>query len=326
MKSVLVTGANGCVGSNLIARLVADGYIVRGFHRPTSNLITLEGIDFEHYIGDIRDETALRNAMRGCDTVFHTAAIVSYWPKRYREMMDVNVAGTRTVVNACLASDVQKLVHTSSVAALGKTEDGSLVDEAVAFNGMTKPSYRYSKHLAELEVLRGVQVGLNATLVNPSVIIGPRDAQFHGGKIIRSIKKGLLPAYVDGGMNVVSVHDVVEGHIAAALQGRCGERYLLGGWNLKFKEIFELTARIVGGWAPRVKVSRRFLTLLARSYGLFANATGTEPLISLDLLSGAGLQTWYSSNKAVNELGYKISPIEPAIMESYEWYASHGLL
>ena len=302
MKNILVTGATGCIGSNLSQRLLQLGYNVRAFHRTASNMMTLEGIDVEHVIGDIRDGGSLRNAMRGCDTVFHTAAVVSFWKRKREEQIDINVRGTRSVVEACLACGVEKLVHTSSVAALGYRSDGRLIDETTEFNWDPRVTYKYSKHLGELEVFSGVARGLHAAIVNPTVVIGPRDAYIHGGQIVRDTKRGRIPIYVEGGMNVVSVHDIVAGHIAAASAGRSGERYILGGSNLTHLEVFSLAAKVLGVRPPFVKIPVWGAKALGAICDIYGDITKRQPWITSDLISGIGKFNWYSSEKAEREL------------------------
>jgi len=326
MKVVLVTGATGCVGSNLVVELLRRGCSVRAFHRQNSDAVTLKDIPVEHVLGDVRDAEPLRKAMRGCDTVFHTAAIVSFWKRRRAEQFDINVNGTRNVVDLCLELGVSKLVHTSSVAALGYKSDGSMIDETTEYNWDPGFGYKYSKHRSELEVLNGVRRGLDATIVNPSVIIGPRDVYVHGGQIVRDISRGRIPLYVEGGMNVVSVHDVVKGHIAAAERGRSGERYILGGANMTFKEVFDLAARVLQGRSPFIKVP----VWLAKSVGILvefsSNRTGTRPWITAELLSTIGSKSWYSIDKARRELSYDTTPIENAMREAYTWYRENGMI
>lgn len=329
MRKTLVTGATGCVGSNLIAALIKAGYQVCAFRREHSNLFTLHDIDVEHIVGDIRDKGALRKAIRGCDTVFHVAGVVGFWKKKRKEQYEVNALGTRNVVEACLELGVQKLIHTSTVAALGyriPTSREQLVDESIEYNWGSEIGYRYTKHLAEQEILRGVGQGLNATIVNPSVIIGPRDIHFHGGSIIRSVKRGTAIVYIDGGLNLVNVHDVVAGHIAAAEWGRSGERYILGGINLTHRQAFELAARVVGGHRPKLKVPFRFATLLGTMFDLIGEITNWQPWITSDLLAGANRYQWYSIEKAKRELGYEPTSVEDAMKEAYEWYRENGMM
>jgi dihydroflavonol-4-reductase len=180
MKTVLVTGSNGFIGSHLAAELVRRGFSVRAFHRKTSDTSMLNGLDVEHVHGDLLDSSSLRNAMKGCDTVFHTAAIVSFWKGRNEEQFRINVEGTRNIVEACLNAGIGTLVHTSSVAAIGYRTDGGIIDEETSYNWGKSIVYRYTKHLAELEVLRGVDRGLRAIIVNPSIVIGPGDRNVHG--------------------------------------------------------------------------------------------------------------------------------------------------
>jgi dihydroflavonol-4-reductase len=326
MRNVLVTGATGCIGSNLVVELLNRGYNVRAFHRPTSNTITLAGVDVEHAVGDVRDANSVRTAIKGCDTVFHTAGLVSFWRKKRAEQFAINVEGTRNVVDACLELGVEKLVHTSSIAALGYRTDGQLIDESTEYNWGPNISYRYTKHLSEIEVLKGVERGLKATIVNPSIAIGPRDVHIHGGGLIVNVKRGWVPAYIDGGINIVSVHDVVNGHIAAALQGKHGEKYILGGINVTYREMLERAAQVVGGRAPRHRVPMWLGLGLARASEIVANLTTTSPWLPIDMIVGANRLNWYSSEKAKRELGYQSTSVNDAMREAYDWYQQQGML
>lgn len=326
MKNILVTGATGFIGSNLVIELLKQRYNVRAFHRSTSNVITLKGIDVKHVIGDILDKDSLRKGVEGCDTVFHTAALVSFWKGDRDKQYKINVEGTRNVVEACVRVRVNKLVHISTIAALGYRTDGDLIDEKTTYNWGPRYSYRYTKYLAELEVLKGIEKGLNATIVNPSIVIGPRDINAHGGIIVRGIKRGQFPAYIEGGMNLVSVHDVVMGVIAAAHLNSCGERYILGGVNLIIKEVFELAAKVVSGKFPGIKAPIWLVKFAAKGFDLFGHLTGIKLGLTSDLISAAGLYNWYSIEKAKQELGYQPTSIEDAMREAYEWYKENGMI
>ena len=326
MKRVLITGGTGFVGANLARALLERGYEVRILRRQSSDLRALAGINVEHVIGDVRDPSSLREAVRSCDTVFHTAAIVKFWKARWHEQFTVNVEGTRNVVNACLAGGVGRLVHVSSIAALGHPEGNQLANEETPYNWKEGPSYKYSKRLAELEVLKGVTQGLDAVIVNPSVIIGERDIYFHGGSLLTNVKHGTTFFYIDGGMNVVYVGDVVKGIIDAAGGGKTGERYILGGTNMTTREVFTRTAELIGGRAPiaRLPISllRAATRLVEGGFGLFH----AEPPITMDLMVHAGIYNWYSSAKAERELGYKITPFDVTILAAYRWYRENGIL
>jgi dihydroflavonol-4-reductase len=325
MQRILVTGATGFIGSNLIIELHKQGYNVRAFHRKDSNTSTINGLDVEHCLGDLRDESSLHKAIEGCDIVFHTAAIVSFWKKKRAEQLAINVGGTRHVVEACLKFGVKKLIHTSSVAALGFRRDGELIDETTQYNWGIRNSYRYTKHLAEIEILKGIKKGLQATIVNPSIVIGPRDLNVHGGQFILGIKSGRIPAYINGGMNFVSVHDVVAGHISAAEYGRIGERYILGGVNLTFKDYFDVVAREIGGKSPKLKVPNWLVKIIAKTSELVGNISNAKPPLTSDLIASIGMNNWYSIEKAKKELSYSPTPIENAINEAYEWYQKNNI-
>jgi dihydroflavonol-4-reductase len=326
VKTVLVTGATGFVGSNLTAELLRMGLNVRTWSRTAPAGPGTPGPGPEIYTGDIRETGALAVAMGGCDTVFHTAAIVSFRKTLRDEQLDVNAGGTRAVVEACLRAGVRRLVHTSSVAALGFRTDGRLIDETTAFNWDPSLTYKYSKHLAELEVLSGVGRGLDAVIVNPSVIVGRGDLNVNGGQIVRDTALGKIFAYARGGLNLVAVRDVVAGELAAARKGRRGERYILGGTNLTHREALGFVADIVGTRHPMVGAPRWGVRLLALAAEKVADATGTEPLITPDLVSGLGLHNWYSTGKARAELDYRPSPLEGAVRDAYRWYRENGMI
>ena len=326
MKNVLVTGGTGFVGANLAKKLFERNCNVRILRRENSDLRAIQGIEVEHCIGDVRDVDSLKRAMNGCDTVFHTAAVVTFERKKADEQRDVNVGGTRNVATMCLTCGVETLVHTSSIAALGSLPGGELATEETPFNWERKWGYKFSKHMAEQEVLAGIERGLRAVIVNPSVIIGERDIHFHGGDLIRRVRKWQVPFYIEGGMNIAYVGDVANGHIAAAEQGRTGERYILGGENLTHKEIFQRTARIVGGFPPPAKLPHAFLRFGAKAIETMSRIVGIEPLLTSDLVAGAGKLNWYSSEKAKRELGYSITPFDETIRRAFIWYKENNMV
>ena len=328
MKKILVTGGTGFIGSLLARRLVEQEYEVKILRRVNSPLTNIYDIKIEHCIGDVRDIDSLRSAMQGCDTVFHTAAVISFWKPKHTLMYEVNVNGTRNIVQACLTNNIERLVHTSSIAAIGKPiPPHTFADETTPFNwNSSLNGYKHSKYLGEQEVMKGVQQGLAAVIVNPAVVIGPGDIHFNGSDFIRKSKQGLIPFYLQGGMNVAYVEDVVRGHIAAALRGRSGERYILGGTNLTHKEAFQIIARIVNGHVPKINMPVPFVKLAAKFFDGLGTLTNKEPMITSELISGAGLHNWYTSAKAERELGYTITPFEDAVLRTYQWMVEQKLV
>jgi len=326
VKEALVTGATGFLGSLLAGRLASAGVRVRAFVRPSwknsGELPQGYGVAY----GDIRDADAVVRAAEGCDAVFHTAAVVSFRSSGRAEQLEVNAGGTRNVVAACLKAGVTKLVHTSSVAAVGRRTDGGLADETTEFNWPAALTYRWSKPLAELEVLDGVARGLDAVIVNPSVMIGAGDRYVHGGQLVRDAVRGRLFAYTRGGMNLVSVDDVADGHMKAAESGRAGTRYILGGVNLTHREVFHFVTGMVGGRRPVLNIPRPLVMAGARTAEFISSVAGLEPLITPDLVAGAGSFQWFSSARAGSELGYRPLSLEKSIRDAYIWYRERKFL
>ncbi|HLF19931.1 MAG TPA: SDR family oxidoreductase [Bacteroidota bacterium] len=327
MRNVLVTGGTGFIGSNLAIALVQRGCCVRILRRPNSDLRAIGNAEVEHVIGDVRDPDSLRRAVQGCDTVFHTAALISHWRKERPLMYNINIDGTRNVVQTCLELGVQKLIHTSSVATIGYELDGRPATEATSFNWQPFDiGYRISKFLSEQEILRGIRLGLPAVMVNPSVVIGPRDIHFHGGRMIRDIYRKRIFYYIAGGMNIVYIDDVVRGHLAAVEKGRIGERYILCGENLTYKEVFATTARIVGGIAPLLRLPTAGAKVVAAAVDAAARLVHQRPWVSRELVAGIEIQNWFSCKKAERELGYSATPFEEAVKKTFSWYRNNNLL
>ncbi len=327
MQNILVTGGSGFLGSNLSALLVAEGYNVRILRREHSDLRAIKDVDVEHAIGDVRDKEAVRRAMRGMDTVFHTAALVSYWKRKRPELIDVNVGGTQNLVDVCLQEGVDRLVHTSSIAAVGFAGDDRPADESHAFNWQSfDVGYRTTKYQAEQVVLEGVRRGLKAVVVNPSVMIGPRDVHFLGGQIVRDVYKKRIFYDVRGGISIADVADVAKGHLAAARRGRIGERYILAGTNMTHRQLLTIVAEEVQGMAPLFRLPMPVVRLIAGLSEAFGNALGREPWIPRELVAGIDRTCWYSSEKAIVELGYTITPLREAVRRTFAWYRAEGLL
>ncbi|NOZ28978.1 MAG: NAD-dependent epimerase/dehydratase family protein [Chloroflexi bacterium] len=324
---VLVTGATGFVGANLVAELTARGYTVRILRRATSRLDALEGLPYEEVVGDILDEDSLRRAMQDCTWVFHAAGAADYWRSQPDRIYRVNVTGTRCVMAAALATQVQRVVHTSSVAALGAPPDGRIGDESMSFN-LRPEEFRYghSKYLAEQEVLAAVKRGLPAVIVNPTVILGPRDVHLISGSLIREVYRRWIPFALPGGLNLVDVAAVAAGHIAAAERGRVGERYILGGVNLTHMELLRMTAQVVGQRPPIGVLPRACVPALAAVFE-WAQRIWPRPLpISAEQVRLSTRYFFFSSRKAEAELG--LPPTDPVkvIRETFLWYRDHGYL
>ena len=324
---VLVTGATGFVGSNIAAALTARGDHVRVLRRTTSRLKALEGMRVEYTVGDILDPDSLVTAMQDCELVFHVAAMAQYWRSGKETVYRVNVDGTRNVMQAALVAGVERVVHTSSVAALGYPPRGILADESQPFpTELTWWPYGHSKYLAELEVRKAIEQGLPVVIVNPTIVIGPRDVNFVSGSLIRASAKGQLRVVPPGGTNMVHVDDVVSGHLAAAESGHIGERYILGGENLSHWDAALILTSVTGGPPPWFVLPHWSLPLLARLIDGYNAVSPRPPLLAGEQILLGGETFYVDNKKAVRELGLPQTPFRQAAADAYLWYQEHNLL
>lgn len=324
----LVTGATGFVGANIVETLNQAGWQVRALHRRTSSLVALAGLTYQPVLGDVLEPSSLAAAMHGCDAVFHAAGVVAdYWGQNVELTYRVNVDGTRHVVDAALAARVPRLVHTSSQAALGFGEDDTPIDETHLFNLPPQVyPYGHSKHLAEQVVQSAVKQGLHAVIVNPSVVIGPRDVTLANSQIILEVRRGRVPLVPPGGINVVDSIDLARGHLLALNKGRPGERYLLAGHNILNVELAKTIGEILGVRPPRGVIPRRLIRPLAAALD-GANRLSPRPLpLSGDVVRMGSRFLYVGNGKAVRELGFSATPLRVTIERAVEWLRSQDEL
>jgi dihydroflavonol-4-reductase len=324
---VLVTGGSGFVGSHLVRRLLERGAQTRCLARPTSRLDNLKDLPVEIIHGDLRDLESLRLAVKGAQAVYHCAADYRLWSRDPREMYESNVTGSRNVMQAALDESVERVVYTSTVGALGLNEDGSPANETtpVAIDDMIG-HYKRSKFLAEEEVRNFAARGLPVVIVNPSTPVGELDIKpTPTGKIIVDFLKGKMFGYVDTGMNLIDARDCAEGHILAAERGRVGERYILGGFNLTLKEMFDALARLSSVRSPKTRAPHWVAETYARLENFWSiNVVGRAPEVPIESVKMSRHKMWFDSSKAVRELGLPQSPIENALARAVEWFEKNG--
>jgi dihydroflavonol-4-reductase len=325
----LLTGATGFVGSAVARVLAARGHRLRLLVRATSDRRNLAGLDTELALGDLTDTASLVRASSGCRYVFHVAADYRFWVPDPGAMLRANVDGTLAVMRAAQAAGVERVVYCSSVAALGTTTDGTPADETTPANEAEFiTTYKRSKFLAERAVLDLVRhEGLPAVVVNPAAPVGPRDIKpTPTGKMIRDAAAGRVPAYINTGLNIVHVDDVAEGHVLALERGRIGERYILGGENLLLKDILALVAQVVGRRPPQVELPEAVVWPAALFMEGLARLTGISPMMTRDHLRMARKKMFFSSAKAVTELGYAPRPVRQAVEDAVAWFRANGML
>ena len=328
--TVVVTGATGFVGSAVVRRLLDRGEQLRVLIRSESDRRNLEGLDIEIVEGDLMNPATLPPALKGARTLYHLAADYRLWSRRPDEIYQANLDGTRSLMRAAEDGGVERIVYTSSVATLGINRDGSPADEQtpVAFKDMIG-HYKRSKFLAEQAVQELISKdGLPIVIVNPSTPIGPRDLKpTPTGRMIVEAAAGRMPAFVDTGLNVVHVDDVAEGHLLAHDHGKVGERYILGGTNMTLAEILEGIAKLTGGRAPKIKLPHTLVLPVAAAAEAWSRVRSNgAPFVTIEGVRMARKRMFFSSAKAISDLGYRFRPWEEAIADSIAWFKHHSYL
>jgi dihydroflavonol-4-reductase len=316
MARTLLTGATGFIGAHLARALSRRGDDVRVTVRDGSDIRPIEDLDLELVSCDVLDRKAVRSALKGVDRVFHAAGMTSMRPDDGERMFDVNVGGARVVLEECLRAEVERVVFTSSAAALGPARHGSTADESQLFTAAHLGiPYVTSVHEAEGQAMRLAAAGLPLVCVNPTVALGPGDLHVTSTRLVRSFMLGRVPAYADGAVNVVDVRDVAAGALLADAHGRVGERYILGGRNFTFDRLFADLGRLTG-ITPPVKVPR---VLAAATAGVLGFGPGRTVLSAQEVAAASRYWT-YRSAKAQRELGWSARPHEDTLEATVAWY------
>ena len=326
MKS-LVTGANGFVGSSVARCLLEAGHEVRCLVRAGSDQSNLKGLPVEISEGDLRDISSLKLAVSNCENLFHVAADYRLWVPDPEIMYEINVKGTQELILAAYEADVSRIIYTSSVATLGINLDGNPADENTpsSLNNMTG-HYKRSKFLAEQVVQHLTDKHqLPLVIVNPSTPVGPRDVKpTPTGQIVLDTLCGRMPAYMSTGLNVAHVDDIAQGHLLAYLHGKTGERYILGGENLHLIQILEEIDKIIDKKIKRMNIPMGMMLPVAWVMEKVAIATNTQPRASVDSIRMAEKKMFFSSEKAIRDLGYKYRPSSEAIEDAVTWFQNNG--
>ncbi len=323
-RVAMVTGASGFIGSHVVQCLLEQGVEVRALLRRGDPMNNLYGLDIEVFEGDLLDAESLRSCMQGCDTLFHLAAIYAYWLPDPAVMYRVNIHGSCQLMEMALELGVEKVVHTSSIAALGAKEGETSADESTLFNDwLTADHYVLSKYMADLEVQRFVHRGLNLCVVNPTFPFGTNDiAPTPTGVLVQRYVSGKNPVWLPGGLNVAYVRDIARGHVLAAQKGRPGERYILGGHNMTYEAFGREICRLAGVAEPKYELNPRVVSFVGRMNEWFADhVSKREPLIVNKAIQYTGNKfLYFDVNKAVTELGYHVTPSEVALKETVAWF------
>jgi dihydroflavonol-4-reductase len=346
MATVALTGCSGLLGSNLLLALVDDGHDVRATYRSEASIAHLRRAlgDRQARVtfvrADLDDTAALAGAFsvdgRGVDAVFHVAAMVSILRDVTPALVRANVDGTRNVVAAVRQSGARRLVHTSSTVCIGLADPGGPnANEATTWNlreaGLAD-GYAVTKKDAEdlvLRAARGDDGGppFDVVVVNPGYMFGPHDMRPSSGKLLLDFARGRIPGTTPGVNSFVDVRDVARGHIGAWRSGASGERYILGGHNLTYRQLFTLVGAQLGRRPPPLSVPRAVASAIGRIGDLQASLSGREPLLTSAAVAWSFCDRFrVSSSKAQAQLGYTIAPLEGAVDAAFADFRARGWL
>jgi dihydroflavonol-4-reductase len=312
----LVTGGAGFIGTHLVRALVDRGDELRLLLRRSTHAEHIADVDCERVSGDVTDRRAVRRAMEGVDRVFHVAGRTSMRAQDREAVFETNVGGTRIVMEEALAAGVERVVHTSSISAIGAARPKGTIDEKSRFEiGHLGIGYVNSKHEAEVEALHVANHGLDVVFTNPTFVLGPDDPARTSMGLVRRFLLGGIPFYIDGGLNVVDIRDVAIGHLLADEKGRSGERYILGGRNFTLDRLFADLSRISGVPAPATKIP-----LGPALAGIeLAERLGIPAAASRDEVRGGALWWTCRNAKARKELGFEPRPHEETLEDAVRW-------
>jgi dihydroflavonol-4-reductase len=324
----LVTGATGFVGAAVARALAREGWQVRVLVRSGSDRSNLKNLPLEIALGDLTDRASVERALADCRALFHVAADYRLGARDPAQLYLNNVEGTRNMLLAAQRAGVERTVYTSSVATIGIPADGTPGDERtpVQLEAMIG-HYKRSKFLAEQAAMDAARDGLPVVIVNPSTPVGPGDVKpTPTGQVVLDAAAGKMPAYVDTGLNVVHVDDVAAGHLLAFHRGRIGERYILGGEDMTLREILGEIAKIVGRKPPRLRLPYAAVLPIAYLAEAVAMLTGRSGRVTLEGVRMSRKRMFFSSAKAVGDLGYQWRPPAEALADAVRWFRERGLV
>jgi nucleoside-diphosphate-sugar epimerase len=313
---ILVTGGAGLLGKELITQLLLQGKKVRAVYNKTP-IPDFHSVNLQHQQCNILDVEGLEVAMKGIEQVYHCAAIVTFNPKKKQEMFKINIEGTANVVNAALEAGVKKMVHVSSVAALGRIRENEIINETMNWTEETSNSaYGQSKYLAELEVWRGIAEGLDAVIVNPTIILGVGNWNEGSTKIFQSAYNE-FPWYAEGTTGFVDVKDVAKAMVLLMESNINAERFIISAENRSYKEVFNLMAKAFDKKQPNKKVTPLIAKMVWRVEAIKNFFTGKEPLVTKETSRTALAKVQFDNSKLkkwISQFNYQ--PLEETIKQT----------
>jgi nucleoside-diphosphate-sugar epimerase len=324
---LLVTGANGHLGANLIRRLLADGDTVRVLLRPKSDNSSVDGLAVERVFGDLRDPASLHAATQGCAGVYHCAARIATVGGSEQEIFETNVLGTRNLLQAAAQNGVARVVVSGSLSAVGHRRGGA-TDETVPFNPFEDHlPYGFSKAAAEHECLKAVADGLDVVIATSCAILGPNDFKpSRMGQLLINYSQRRLRAYVPGGFEFVSTRDIVDGHLLAMRKGRRGHKYIFSTEFMTMDALMRLYTEVTGQPMPPLRLPPKLMMGLAHISELTQRFSGRRQLLTRAAVRLLARAQRVDCSKARGELGYRSGSIAQAVHDAYECFVTRGVI
>jgi nucleoside-diphosphate-sugar epimerase len=324
---LLVSGATGHLGANLVRRLVAEGEHVRVLLRENSDNSSVEGLAVERVFGDLRDTASLLAATKGCIGLYHCAARLSTVGGNEQEIFATNVLGTRNILQAAARNGVRRTVVTGSLSAVGQRRERP-TDESEPFNPFADHlPYAFSKAAAEHECLKAAADGLDVVIAVSCAILGPNDFKpSRMGQLMIDYARRRLRAYVSGGFEFVSARDIVEGHLLAMRKGRPGQKYIFSTQFMSTDALMRLYAEVTGQPAPRIRLPPKLMTALACAGEAANRIAGKRQLLTRAAVRLLQRAQRVDCRKARRELGYEPGSIAQAVRDAYEWFVARGVI
>lgn len=322
---VLVTGATGLVGNNVVRQLLDRKHAVRVLARPNSDPRPLQDLPIDVALGDVREATSVERALQGMTHVVHSAAHVQVGWTGLELQRAINVEGTRNVTEAARNAGV-RVVHVSSVDALGIGAQDQPADESTPRTGKIPCPYVITKREAEEVVGNAVSRGLNAVIVNPGFMIGPWDWKPSSGRMLIGVATKFSALAPTGGCSICDVRDVAQGILAALERGRTGENYILAGYNMSYLDIWRLFAQTGGKRPPFMRMGPMQRIIGGRGGDLIGLIRGREPDVNSAAIAMSSLFHYYDSSRAQSELGYSNRPLDETIHDAWQWFQERGYM
>lgn len=319
---ILVTGATGFLGNNLVRRLIQDQHQIVTTIRATSDLRSLDGLGVEAIHANLTDAVSMAPVLEDVELIIHSAAMIHLGFSRRESSLAFNVGSTETLAQAARRKGI-RMIQISSVDTLPAAINDVVVDEQTQGQMKCECSYVVSKRAADDAFRDEVRLGLDGVIVCPGFMLGPNDWKPSSGEMLLTVARTPLFFAPGGGCSAVDVRDVAEGIVAAIEFGRAGETYILGGENVTYFDLWSRMAKAVGCWPPRRKMRNWFAHSIGKVGDAFSKFSKNELVVNSAALQMGQLQNWYSSEKAVRELGYRIGDVDVAIEDSWNWFKAH---